>query len=47
MRRTLSVGAIVGGLVLEILRLGSSFSLGTLVAAAGIIVFVYDYFAPR
>lgn len=39
--------AIVGGLTLEILRIGSQFSLGTIIAGIGIIVFVYDYMRPK
>jgi len=34
--------AIVVGLSLEILRIGAAFSLGTIVAGIGIVVFVYD-----
>ncbi len=45
--RTLCAVAIVGGLTLEILRIGSQISLGTLIAGIGIIVFVYDYMRPR
>jgi len=45
--RTLCAIAIIGGLTLEILRLGSQFSLGTIIAGIGIIVFVYDYLRPR
>lgn len=45
--RTVCVVAIIGGLTLEILRIGSQLSLGTIVAGIGIIVFVYDYMRPR
>jgi uncharacterized membrane protein AbrB (regulator of aidB expression) len=34
--------AIVVGLSLEILGIGSAFSLGTIIAGIGIIVYVYD-----
>jgi hypothetical protein len=45
--RNLSIAAIVVGLILETFRLGSEFSLGTLIAAVGIFVFVYDFFSRR
>ncbi|HEX9876839.1 MAG TPA: hypothetical protein VGC50_09330 [Gammaproteobacteria bacterium] len=45
--RNLSLAAIVVGLILETYRLGSEFSLGTLIAAVGIFVFVYDFFSRR
>jgi len=45
--RTLSVVAIVVGLGLEILRIGSQFSLGTIIAGVGIVVFVYDRMVRR
>ena len=40
--RIACIVAIVAGLSLEILRIGSAFSLGTIVAGIGIVVFVYD-----
>ena len=40
--RIACIVAIVTGLSLEILRIGAAFSLGTIVAGIGIIVFVYD-----
>ena len=45
--RILCAVAIVGGLTLEILQIGSQFSLGTIIAGIGIIVFVYDRMRPR
>ncbi|MDH3419826.1 MAG: hypothetical protein OEQ25_12650 [Gammaproteobacteria bacterium] len=45
--RILCAIAIIGGLTLEILRIGSQVSLGTIIAGIGIIVFVYDYMRPR
>lgn len=36
------ITAIVVGLSLEILGIGSAFSLGTIIAGIGIVVFVYD-----
>jgi hypothetical protein len=39
--------AVVIGLALEIFRIGSSISLGTSIAAVGIIVFVYAFFRKR
>jgi hypothetical protein len=44
----LSIGAIVIGLALEVFRIGSAYSVGTLIAGLGVIVFVYDRMArPR
>jgi len=43
--RLLSIVAIVAGLVLEIMRVGSQFSLGTVIAGIGIVAFVYDRMA--
>jgi hypothetical protein len=40
--RIACVIAIVIGLSLEILGIGSTFSLGTIIAGIGIVVFVYD-----
>ncbi len=40
--RIACIVAIVAGLSLEILRIGAAFSLGTIVAGIGIVVFVYD-----
>ena len=40
--RIACIVAIVVGLSLEILRIGAAFSLGTIVAGIGIVVFVYD-----
>lgn len=40
--RIACVTAIVVGLSLEILGIGSAFSLGTIIAGIGIVVFVYD-----
>jgi hypothetical protein len=41
----ISFVAIVSGLTLEILQIGSQFSLGTVIAGIGIIIFVYDRMA--
>ena len=41
----ISIVAIVIGLTLEIVRIGSQFSVGTVIAGIGIIVFVYDRMA--
>lgn len=43
--RVLSILAILIGLALEIMRVGSQYSVGTVVAGIGIIVFVYDRMA--
>jgi uncharacterized membrane protein AbrB (regulator of aidB expression) len=40
--RIACITAIVVGLSLEILGIGSAFSLGTIIAGIGIVVFVYD-----
>ena len=40
--RIACIAAIVIGLSLEILGIGSAFSLGTIIAGIGIVVFVYD-----
>jgi hypothetical protein len=44
----LSIAAIVIGLGLEVFRIGSQYSVGTLIAGVGVVVFVYDRMArPR
>ncbi len=45
--RILCAMAVIGGLTLEILQIGSQISLGTIIAGIGIVVFVYDYMRPR
>ena len=45
--RILCAVAIIGGLTLEILRIGSQISLGTIIAGIGIVVYVYDRMRPR
>lgn len=45
--RVLSLAAIVIGLLMELFLIGSQYSLGTLIASAGIFVFVYDFFTRR
>jgi hypothetical protein len=45
--KNLSIAAIIAGLALEIMQIGSQLSLGTLIAAIGIFVFVYDFFSRR
>ena len=45
--QAIGVIAIVVGIGLEIFLIGSSFSLGTLIAMAGILVFVYGYFGVK
>jgi hypothetical protein len=43
--KTIGAVAIVGGIGLEILQIGSSVSLGTLIAGAGIVAVVYAIMA--
>ena len=45
--QAIGIIAIVVGLVLELLQIGSEWSLGTLIAMVGILVFVYGYFGPK
>jgi len=49
MKRLKLIGAvaIVVGLMLEVLQIGSQFSLGTLIAGAGIAAIVYAVLAAR
>ena len=40
-------GKLVGGILLEVLGVGSQFSLGTLIAGAGIVAIVYAVMSAR
>ncbi len=54
-RKVVSISAIVIGVLMEIFRvgsdfhigIGSEFSLGTGIAAVGIVVFVYDFYQRK
>ena len=45
--QAIGIIAIVVGLVLELFLIGSDWSLGTIVAMVGILIFVYGYFGSR